>query len=189
MGQSGSDVAKDAASIILLHDDFKAIVKAVEEGRLIFTNLRKVISYQISAGCWAELIPVLATFFIGMPQPLSSFLMIVISCATDVFAGIALINEPAEKGIMLEKPRDLKNTRLVTVGMIIYSYLFYGTIESIGSFINYFLYMSERGPLNVITGPLPSMYNGNATFPIGYKPQQLIEAWTFGTDDGDLSAD
>ena len=87
---SGSDVAKDAAAIVLLKDDFKSIVKGVEEGRLIFSNLRKVIAYQIAAGCWSELIPVLATFFLGMPQPLSSFLMIIISTVTDVYAGVAL---------------------------------------------------------------------------------------------------
>ena len=67
---SGSQVAKDAAQVILLGDNFAAIVKGVEEGHLIFTNLRKVIAYQIDAGCWSELLPVLAIFFFGMPQPL-----------------------------------------------------------------------------------------------------------------------
>lgn len=184
MGKSGSDVAKDAATIILLNDNFSAILKAVEEGRLIFSNLRKVIAYQIAAGCWSELIPVLATFFLGIPQPLSSFLMIIISCSTDVLAGIALTNEAPEKSIMLEKPRDFKKERLVTPNLIVYSYLFYGTIQSVGSFINYFLYMSERGPTNELTGPLPSSYNGNITFPIGYLPGQLVGAWNFGVNTG-----
>jgi hypothetical protein len=53
--------------------------------RLIFDNLRKVIAYQIAAGCWSEFLPVLACFFFGMPQPLSSFLMIVISCVSGAY--------------------------------------------------------------------------------------------------------
>lgn len=65
---NGSDVAKDAANIILLNDNFSSISHAVLEGRLIFANLRRVIGYQIAAGCWSELLPVLATFFFGMPQ-------------------------------------------------------------------------------------------------------------------------
>ena len=79
---SGSDAAKDASSIVLLNNDFAAIGHAISEGRLIFINLRKVIGYQISAGGLSELLPVLAAFFLGLPQPLSSFLMIVISCLT-----------------------------------------------------------------------------------------------------------
>ena len=89
--KSGSDVAKDVASMVLLTDDFTTITEGVREGRLIFENLRKTIAYQISAGCWAELLPVLATFFLGLPQPLSSFLMIMISCFSDVYAGCALM--------------------------------------------------------------------------------------------------
>ena len=83
----GTDAARDAAAIVLLKDDFSAIVSSVEEGRLIFINLRKVIAYLISGGGWSQLLPVLATFLIGMPLPLSPFLMIIISCFTDVFAG------------------------------------------------------------------------------------------------------
>jgi sodium/potassium-transporting ATPase subunit alpha len=79
---SGSDAAKDVSSIVLLKDDFCSVVPAVMEGRLIYINLRKMIAYQISAGGWAELLPVLSTFFLGMPQPLSSFLMIIVSCLT-----------------------------------------------------------------------------------------------------------
>ena len=111
------------------------MVEGVKEGRLIFANLRKVIGYQIAAGCWSELIPVLATFFLGMPQPLSSFLMIIISCITDVAAGVALTNEIPEKTIMTEPPRDPKAQPLVDMRLVGYAYLFYGTLESIASFV------------------------------------------------------
>ena len=133
---TGSDVAKDAAAVVLLNDDFRSIVQGVEEGRLIFANLRKVIGYLLTAGSWSELMPVLATFFLGMPQPLSSFLMIVISCMTDVCGGVALTSEPPEREIMLEKPRDSKHRPLVDFRLVAYSYLFYGTMESVAAFFN-----------------------------------------------------
>ena len=120
---SGSEVARSAAAIVLLTDDFSAVAHSVREGRLIFANLRKVIAYQISAGSWSELLPVLACFFVGIPQPLSSFLMIIICCITDVAAAIALMYEPAETDIMAAPPRNVATTRLVTRSLIAYSYL------------------------------------------------------------------
>ena len=187
--QDGSDVSRDAAAIVLLKNDFRAIVYGVREGRLIFSNLRKVIGYQISAGSWSEAIPVLATFFLGMPQPLSSFLMIIICCVTDVAAGVALTNELPEKAAMTEPPRDVKNTPLVDFKLIGYSYLFYGNLQCIGAFFNYFHYMSNRGPTNVISGAIPADDDGNTTFPIAYKPNQLIGAWNWGLDSNNLGED
>ena len=125
---AGSDAAKDASAIVLLHNDFAATAHAVREGRLIFINLRKAIAYQIAGGGWSELLPVLATFFLGMPQPLSSFLMIIVSCLTDVYAGIALMNEPPEGDILKNPPRDIHRAHLVIPPMVLYSYLFYGTM-------------------------------------------------------------
>ncbi len=55
-----------------------------------------VTAYLLSAGSWAEILPVFATFFVGMPQPLSSFLMIIICCLTDMYGGVALMNETPE---------------------------------------------------------------------------------------------
>ena len=185
----GSDVSRDAAAIVLLKNDFRAIVHGVREGRLIFSNLRKVIGYQIAAGCWSELLPVLATFFLGLPQPLSSFLMIIISCMTDVAAGVALTNELPEKATMKEPPRDVKKSPLVDFKLIGYSYLFYGSMQSVGAFFNYFYYMSNRGPTNVISGAIPADDDGNRTFPIAYKPNQLIGAWNWGSDSNNLGTD
>jgi sodium/potassium-transporting ATPase subunit alpha len=185
---SGSDVAKDAASIVLLNDNFEAIVHGMEEGRLIFANLRKVIGYQIAAGCWSEVLPVLATFFFGIPQPLSSFLMIIISCMTDVYAGVALTHEAPETSLMLDKPRNPKKTPLVSAALVMYAYLFYGTLQSVGSFFVYFLYMSERGPHSA-PNPIPADDDGTRVFPAGYLPLQLIGAWNFGLNAGNLGAD
>lgn len=191
---SGSSVARDASSIVLLDDNFCSITELVREGRLIFANLRKVIAYQIAAGCWSELLPVLATFFFGVPQPLSSFLMIIISCGTDVLGGIALTYEKPETLLMFEPPRNIRTTRLVNLNLIAYSYLFYGTLESIGAFLNYFLYMGERGPTRMVPDPLPLIDDypalADVSYPIGYTADQLLFAWKWqGNTDDALSLD
>jgi len=186
---NGSDVARDAAAIVLLHNDFTALPFAVKEGRLIFENLRKVIGYQISAGCWAEVLPVLATFFLGMPQPLSSFLMIIICCFTDVYAGVALTNEPAEDEIMQRPPRDVKKRRLLDLPLVGYAYMFYANMISIGCFYMYFHYMANRGPPQGIPTPTPADDDGNGVFPAGYTTAQLLGAWNWLLGDGPLSDD
>lgn len=185
---AGSDVAKDSADVVLLDNNFEAIVKSVEEGRLIFSNLQKVIGYQIAAGCWSELIPVLATFFVGMPQPLSSFLMIIISCMTDVYAGVALTRETSEFAIMTLPPRNPVKQPLVSWSLIAYAYLFYGTMASVASFVVYFVYMYQRGPRDV-PNPIPSDDTGELAFPAGYTPNQLLFAWNWGSNANNLGAD
>ena len=167
---NASEVAKDAASIVLLNNDFTSIVHAVEEGRLIFCNLRKVIAYAMAAGVWSELVPVVATFVIGLPQPLAPFLMIVISCLTDVYAGIALTREPPEENILLVPPRNLKTQPLVDIKLLLYSSLFYGTMELVGAFVLYCTYMSSRGRYHF----------GENIYPANFYPPDLIGAWTWG---------
>ena len=189
---SGSRVASDAAAVILLNDNFNTIPTCVEQGRLLFTNLQNAIAYMISAGCWAELLPVLATFILGIPTPLSSLMMIVICLMSDTAAGIALMCEAPEKSLMNESPRKISN-HLVSWKLIAYSYLFMGNIQSIAAFYNYFTYMSERGPI-AAPDPLPiddaiNQPYSSLGFPIGYTPSQLVGAWTWATGTGSLSAD
>ena len=187
---AGSDVARAAAPVVLLKDSFAALVVAVGEGRLMFQNLRKVIAYQIAAGCYSELLPVLATFFFGMPQPLSSFLMIIISCVTDAAAGIALMHETAEQALMLDAPRDLKRTRLVPPALICYSYLFYGNMQSLAAFTQFFIYMRSRGPPNGLPTQLPADDDGVLPGAVyAYSPANLVFAWNWGAPAGPLGAD
>jgi sodium/potassium-transporting ATPase subunit alpha len=186
---SGSAVARDAALSILLDDQFTAIVSAVEEGRALFANLRKVIAYQISGGCFGELLPVLATFFLGMPTPINSLMMVMVCVTNDTFSGIALMCEPPQNHMMLDKPRDRKKTPLVTLKLVNYAYFFMAIIQAIGMFGTYFLYMYERGPVNDVPTPLPADDEGDVEFPIGYTPSQLIGAWNWGLNDGELGED
>lgn len=74
---SGSDIAIEAADMVLL-DSFAAIVEAVRYGRLVFDNLKKIIAYLLPAGSWSEFWPVFTNVIFGLPQILSSFLMIII---------------------------------------------------------------------------------------------------------------
>lgn len=100
MGLCGSDVSKEAANMVLLDDNFTTIVRGIEEGRLLFDNLKKVLCYLLPAGTFSEILPVLAFVFLGMPQPLSTFLMIVICVGTDMCGSLGLVNEHAELDIM-----------------------------------------------------------------------------------------
>jgi sodium/potassium-transporting ATPase subunit alpha len=186
---SGSTVARDAALALLLDDTFTSIPRAVEQGRLLFTNLRNVIAYQISAGCFGELIPVLATFFLGMPTPLNSLMMVMVCITNDTYAGIALMMEGPQTSVMSERPRNPTKNPLVTMKLICYSYFFMTIIQAIGQVYNYFLYMSERGPLNHLPTLLPADDDGSLSFPMGFYPDQLIGAWNWALDGGALGTD
>lgn len=133
----------------------------------------------------------LSTFFLGLPVPLSSFLMIVISCMTDVYGGVALTLEEGEDEAMEKPPRDFKKTHLVDWKLIAYGYLFIGNLESVACFFIWFVYMAQRGPTNQLQGPIPANYDGPPlTFPLGYRADQLIFAWNWGSSAlGELGED
>ncbi len=101
---SGTEVAKETADIVLLDNNFKTITAAVEEGRLIFNNLRKVILYLLSDS-FSEIALVLGTLFLGLPLPLLPTQILWINLVTDSPPSIALAFESAEKDIMKDRPR------------------------------------------------------------------------------------
>lgn len=105
MGLTGSDVAKDAADMILLDDSFAGIIIGIEEGRKIFDNIKKSIMYNISSNI-PELVPYLTIIILMIPLPLSTFLIICISLGTDIFPSLAFAFEEAELDIMTRKPRS-----------------------------------------------------------------------------------
>ena len=143
-------------------------VRCIEEGRLIYTNLLKTIAYQIAGGSWGQLLPILSTFLLGLPPPLSPILMIVISCACDVFGGMALMHESPDIHLMAARPKFVNPTRYVRFRLVLYSYLFMGNLQLVGAFLNYFLYMSERGPQFQST-PLPDddAKSADTVYPVG----------------------
>lgn len=86
---------------------------------------------------------------------------------------MALTTEPAEKNVMYQAPHNHAKFPLVDSGLLFYSFFFYGTLETIGAFYLYFLYMAGRGPLREASID----YQGHVTFPISYTPDQLLFAW------------
>ncbi|KAI8937735.1 hypothetical protein NX059_005435 [Plenodomus lindquistii] len=141
---SGSDIAIEAADMVLL-DSFAAIVQAVMYGRLVFDNLKKTIVYLLPAGSFSELWPVVTNVAFGIPQILSSFLMIIICCLTDCAGAITLAYEKPEADLMLRPPRNPRNDRLVDTRLIFHAYFFVGLLQCFLSFTMAFWYMERRG--------------------------------------------
>ena len=107
MGASGTDVAREAADMVLLDDSFASIVKAVESGRTIYENLRRFIAYVFSHN-WAELFPYVLYAVLALPLPLLAVQVLAIDLGIDVIPSLALSREPTETGIMKEPPRSVK---------------------------------------------------------------------------------
>ncbi len=105
MGITGTDVSKEAADMILTDDNFVSIVHAVEEGRTIYNNIRKVVGYLLSCNIGEILLIFLAMLF-NLPMPLMPIHLLSINLITDAFPAFALGMEEREPGIMNQKPRD-----------------------------------------------------------------------------------
>mmetsp|Transcript_5223 Transcript_5223/g.8050 ORF Transcript_5223/g.8050 Transcript_5223/m.8050 type:complete len:1092 (+) Transcript_5223:52-3327(+) len=144
MGIVGSDVAKDAADMILLNDDFASIVDGVEEGRLIFDNLKKSIAYTLSSNI-PEITPFLVFIVLQIPLGLTTVLILLIDLGTDLLPAIALAYEAKEADIMMKPPRDSRTDRLVTRKLISFSYLQIGVIQAAAGFYAYFVVLSDYG--------------------------------------------
>jgi len=140
---SGSQVAKDAADMILLNDDFASIVAGVEEGRLIFDNLKKSIAYTLSSNI-PEIAPFLMFILVGLPLPLTTVLILCIDLGTDMVPAISLAYEEKESNIMEKPPRD-HTDRLVTAKLISFSYLQIGIIQALAGFYTYFVVLNDYG--------------------------------------------
>jgi Ca2+-transporting ATPase len=129
MGITGTDVSKEAADIILTDDNFGAIVLAIEEGRAIFDNIRKFITYIFSSNV-AEIFPFLVTAFSGAPLALRVRQILAIDLGTDVLPAVALGTELPEPGIMRRQPRK-KSERLLDDRLLVRAFLWLGLIEAL----------------------------------------------------------
>jgi Ca2+-transporting ATPase len=117
MGQRGTEVAREAAEIVLLDDSFPTIVEAVHEGRRIYDDIRKFIRYTMTSNSGEIWVLMLAPF-LGLPIPLLPLHILWINLVTDGFPGLALSAEPAERDVMQRKPRPAEEgiftTEMVT---------------------------------------------------------------------------
>ncbi|XP_057376626.1 sodium/potassium-transporting ATPase subunit alpha-B-like [Daphnia carinata] len=144
MGIAGSDVSKQAADMILLDDNFASIVTGVEEGRLIFDNLKKSIAYTLTSKI-PELTPFLAFISFGIPLPLGTVTILCIDLGTDMVPAISLAYEEAESDIMKRYPRNAQTDKLVNSRLISMSYGQIGVMQALGAFFTYFVIMAENG--------------------------------------------
>merc|ERR1719427_691613 len=144
MGIAGSDVSKQAADMILLDDNFASIVTGVEEGRLIFDNLKKSIAYTLTSNI-PEISPFLLFILADVPLPLGTVTILCIDLGTDMVPAISMAYEQAESDIMKRQPRNPFTDKLVNERLISMAYGQIGMIQASAGFFVYFVIMSENG--------------------------------------------
>jgi len=105
MGRHGTDVAREAADIVLTDDNFATIVRAVEEGRVLYANLRKVIHFLFTCNL-SEILAIFVAILLGFPAPLRPLQILWVNLVTDILPAMALIRDPAEPDVMRRPPRD-----------------------------------------------------------------------------------
>ena len=138
MGRGGSDVAKEAADVLFMDDDFANIVMAIKEGRTLFDNLKKAIAYTL-CHCILELAPILLNVALDLPLGFASLQMLSVDLGTELAPAISLAYEVTEDDIMDRPPRNCKKDSLVSFRLLSYSYLQAGVIEVFWCFVAYFL--------------------------------------------------
>ncbi|MBI5582355.1 MAG: cation-transporting P-type ATPase, partial [Deltaproteobacteria bacterium] len=143
MGISGTDVAKEAADMILLDDNFATIVNAVEEGRAVYANIRKFITY-IFASNIPEAVPYLAYILLQIPLPLTILQILAVDLGTDMLPALALGTEKPTPAVMKQPPRS-RTEKLVDFSVISRAYLFLGPIEAAACMFGFFLVLVGGG--------------------------------------------
>merc|ERR1711899_178088 len=144
MGIAGSDVSKQAADMILLDDNFASIVTGVEEGRLIFDNLKKSIAYTLTSNI-PEISPFLLFICADIPLPLGTVTILCIDLGTDMVPAISMAYEEAESDIMKRMPRNPFTDKLVNERLISMAYGMIGMIQASAGFFVYLVIMAENG--------------------------------------------
>jgi sodium/potassium-transporting ATPase subunit alpha len=144
MGIAGTEVSKEAADMILLTDDFSAIVAGIEEGRLIFDNLKKSIAYTLSSNI-PEISPFILFIVAQMPLSLTTVLILCVDLGTDMVPAISFAYEQPESDIMLRPPRDAEVDRLVTDKLIMFSYAQIGVFQALAGFYTFFVVLNDYG--------------------------------------------
>jgi magnesium-transporting ATPase (P-type) len=136
MGITGTDVAKEASDMILTDDNFATIVSAIKEGRTIYENIRKFITY-IFAHLTPEIIPFVLTVVFSIPLAITVMQILAIDLGTDTLPAIALGRGPPESDVMNRPPRPRKE-RLLNLSVLLRGYIFLGLIEAVLVMSGYF---------------------------------------------------
>ncbi len=142
MGRGGTDVAREAADMVLLNDNFASIVDAVEEGRAVFANIRRFMTYILTSNI-PEIVPYLAFVLFGIPLPLTVVQILAVDLGTDMLPALALGAEPPHRDVMNRPPRP-RGERLLTWGLLTRAYLFLGLFEA-AALVAYFAVLCAGG--------------------------------------------
>ncbi|MBI4757375.1 MAG: cation-transporting P-type ATPase [Betaproteobacteria bacterium] len=142
MGLTGTDVAKEAADMILLDDNFATIVAAIEEGRAVYDNIRKFLTYVLTSNI-PEILPYLAFVLLKIPLPLTIIQILAVDLGTDMLPALGLGAEKPAPDTMRRPPRA-RGERLIDMRLLGRAYLFLGMIEAAAAFAAYF-FVLERG--------------------------------------------
>lgn len=143
MGLTGTDVAKEAADMVLLDDNFASIVAAIEEGRGVFDNIRKFLTYILTSNI-PEIVPYLAFALLRIPLPLTVIQILAVDLGTDMLPALALGAERPSPEVLKQPPRRASQ-RLVDVPMIARAYLFLGLLEATAAMAAYFFVLHSSG--------------------------------------------
>ena len=138
MGKTGTDVAKESSDMVIADDNFASIFSAVEEGRIVFDNIRKVTFFLIPTG-FAAVLSILFSMFLGIPIPYFPAQLLWINLVTNGLQDVALAFEPGEKGIIKRPPRDPKEgimsrlmiERSIIVGLLISVGVIYNFVDAL----------------------------------------------------------
>jgi magnesium-transporting ATPase (P-type) len=143
MGIRGTEVAQDAADIILKDDNFASIIDGIEQGRLSSENLQKSIMYTLCSKV-PQVAPTFADLIPGVPLALMVKQVLLIDIGTDIWTAIAYALQPAESKLMENKPRHPKLEKLVNWKVLIYSYGYIGQLQMICCWIAFYLVGTEN---------------------------------------------
>ena len=143
MGINGTEVAKEAADMVLLDDNFASIVNAIEEGRAVFENIRKFLAYILTHNV-AELIPYLGFVLFRIPLALTPMQILSIDMGADSLTALGLGAEKPDPLIMQRPPRP-KNERLLNRSLALRAYLFLGLIEAAAAMAAFFFVLYGAG--------------------------------------------
>ena len=143
MGLAGTDVAREAADIVLLDDHFATIVNAIEEGRAVFENIRKFLTYILTSNI-PELVPYLAFVLLRIPLPLTVIQILAVDLGTDMLPALALGAEAPRADVMKQPPRP-RTERLLSWPVLARAYLFLGPLEAAAALAAFFFVLGAAG--------------------------------------------
>ncbi|EHQ35044.1 cation-translocating P-type ATPase [Methanoplanus limicola] len=178
MGIKGTEVAREASDMILLDDNFASIVAAIEEGRTVYFNIKKFVTYILSSNI-PEIVPYILQFFLRIPLPLSVIQILTIDLGSDMLPGLALGSEKPEDDIM-NRPPVGKDERILDAEVFKRGYFFLGAIEGTAAMVAFlgFLFLSgwQYGDLSITNSTLH--YQAMTMTLLGAITCQLMNVWT-----------